>query len=130
MLLGRIRKGGVYDDCWHIPGGGIEKGEAKETALVREVQEEVGIDIRNLPTKLLSDTDSAQAIKRDKITREEHLVTMHFHDYQIDLPTNANEVRVSLNDDLEKYAWVPLTQLQKYKHTPPSLKLFSSLGWI
>jgi ADP-ribose pyrophosphatase YjhB (NUDIX family) len=27
------RKGGVYSDCWHIPGGGVEEDESKEEAL-------------------------------------------------------------------------------------------------
>lgn len=40
-----VNKGGVYTDCWHIPGGGIEEGEDKNSALMREVKEETGIDI-------------------------------------------------------------------------------------
>ena len=33
LFLGRKHpeKGGVYADCWHIPGGGIDEGEDKET---------------------------------------------------------------------------------------------------
>jgi len=25
ILLGKVREGGVYPDCWHIPGGGIDE---------------------------------------------------------------------------------------------------------
>jgi ADP-ribose pyrophosphatase YjhB (NUDIX family) len=37
LLMGKKdpAKGGVYNDCWHIPGGGIEEGEGKIEALTR-----------------------------------------------------------------------------------------------
>ncbi len=32
------RKGGVYSDCWHLPGGGVGPNETRENAIVRENQ--------------------------------------------------------------------------------------------
>jgi 8-oxo-dGTP diphosphatase len=34
---------------WELPGGGIEKGEALEQAVVREVREEIGASLTLLP---------------------------------------------------------------------------------
>ncbi len=128
--MGRVREGGVYPDCWHIPGGGVDEGEDKETALRREMIEEVGIDIAGLETKLVSDDDTGQAIKTDKNTGEKIQVTMEFFVYQVKLKENAKDVSISLDDDLEEYVWASKDELKDYKLTPPSVKLFTKLGWI
>ena len=34
-----------YPDCWDIPGGHVEDGETPEECIVREMLEEIGVDI-------------------------------------------------------------------------------------
>jgi 8-oxo-dGTP diphosphatase len=36
---------GEFEGMWEFPGGKIEPGESCEVALVREIQEELGVDI-------------------------------------------------------------------------------------
>lgn len=130
ILLGKVREGGVFPDCWHIPGGGVDEGETKEEALIREMQEEIGLDVAKFPTMLVRDADTGKANKTDKQTGETYHVVMQFNVYQVDIPLPSLEIRIELHDDLTEYRWVALTDLPKYKHTPPSQKLFKSLGYL
>lgn len=36
----------LYPNCWTLPGGKVEEGESPEQAIVREVKEELGLDLR------------------------------------------------------------------------------------
>jgi len=43
LLLGRRAAHRSYPDCWDIIGGHLEAGETIERAMVREVEEEIGV---------------------------------------------------------------------------------------
>ncbi|GAA1122225.1 NUDIX domain-containing protein [Arthrobacter flavus] len=43
LLMHRRQELSYYPDCWDFPGGHIEDGESPTSALVRELNEELGI---------------------------------------------------------------------------------------
>jgi 8-oxo-dGTP pyrophosphatase MutT (NUDIX family) len=124
------KDGGVYSDAWHIPGGGIDAGENKIDALVREIKEEVGLDISKYPIELVDDTGTGQSEKVLKETGEHVLCDMTFNVYKVMLDKNADKISAQLNDDLVEYHWVDIADIPKFKMTPPSVELFTKLGYL
>lgn len=123
--------GGVYIDCWHIPGGGIEENETQIDALNREIQEEVGIQIFQYKVELIDDKGSGSSEKTVKETGEKVLVSMQFYVYRIDMVDKSSmEIAITLEKELERYQWFSLEELKTIKLTPPSVTLFTKLGFL
>lgn len=124
-------KGGVYADYWHIPGGGIEASEDKISALIREINEEVGIDITPYSITLVDDKGEGESEKTIKETGEHVLCKMKFYVYKVVInDKDANEIEAQLNDDLVSHCWSNLSDLKNMKITPPSVALFKRLGYL
>ena len=127
ILLGKQDpdKGGVFLNCWHIPGGGVEEGESNLQALIREIKEETGIEILGLEPLLLDDTQKATAKKFLKATSETVICHMNFHDYKVCLPLNSEKIVLEPTDDLVELQWFTIEETKNIKLTPPSEILFS-----
>lgn len=46
-------KGKFSDNRWSLPGGGVKRGETRRQAAIREIKEEVGIDLNDKDLKTL-----------------------------------------------------------------------------
>ena len=132
ILQGRKnpKDGGVYDDCWLIPGGGIKPGEDHRSALLREAREELDLDLSTYPAVLVNETRGVSE-KTLQPSGERVSCEMQFHDYRFDISDrNAAEIIISLNDDLAEYRWSHPSDLKTLKLSPPSVELFTKLGYL
>lgn len=123
-------RGGVYPDCWKIPGGGTEEGEDKETTLRREVFEETGIDISRFVPELVQDSEFGMAEKTLKDTGERVNVHMNFFTYRVLLDKRANDIPVRVDDEFSDYRWCSPEELKELKIPEPSRVLFKQLGYL
>ena len=130
VLLGKSRKGGVYKDCWIVPGGGIELDETKIDAVKREVLEEVGIDIDDCSIELLKKVLSGESEKVLAESSEHVLVEMTFYNFVIRIGKNASEIVVSCDDDIVEAKWFSITELAMLRMSPPTREPFQDLGYI
>jgi 8-oxo-dGTP pyrophosphatase MutT (NUDIX family) len=118
VLLGKNVKGGVYEDLWVIPGGGIDAGETKEQAVVREILEEVGIDITNASKVLLSEVQTGITEKTLRDTGERVIVEMTFYNFKVDIDLPSFEINIKLEDDFGHAEWVPFDRISAKKYSP------------
>jgi phosphoglycolate phosphatase len=93
VLMLRTHKWG---DRWGIPGGKIERGEASEDALRREVREETGLEIADVAFALVQDS-----IDSPEFQRREHFILLNY-------VARATGIAVTLNDEAEEFSWVSL----------------------
>ena len=124
------KMGGVYSECWHLPGGGVNQGEDKEAALKREIKEETGIDVSDYKIALIDDAGRGESNKTLQ-TGENVICKMKFFVYKIEInDKKSDEIKVALDDDLVKYRWTDPKELINLKLTPPSAELFKKIGYL
>lgn len=131
ILLGKKDDKSVYAGCWAIPGGGIEEGETKIQATIRETLEETGLDISQYKLFLLDDEMTGESEKILRDTGEKVIAKMKFSTYGVKIDDRlAKDITVSSNEEFLEFMWADIANIRNIKLTPPSTELFTKLGYL
>ena len=110
---------GVFPGQWGLPGGGIEPNETMETALRRELREELGVEISEIKPLFFSDGHYQKALPEGR--RELYLIFLIFS-------CRANSSRLNLNSEFTDYAWVKPSALGAYDLNQATVETFCQAG--
>jgi len=110
VLLDRRRKGSHLEDRWALPGGKLEAGESDEAALVRELEEELGVKAR---------------ISGPEIARVHHA----YEHFDIELVLYPVEIEDGEPRALEvaEIAWFELSRLRELPMPPADVPLIAAI---
>lgn len=132
LLMGRKdpAKGGVYSDCWHIPGGGVDDGESLEETFKREMLEEIGIDVSQYKVEKIPDVNNGSSEKTLE-TGEKVLCHMEFNYFKVIINDKlAMDIKTKLDGDLVEVRWYSKDELLDVKQIPGGKNFFKKLGLV
>jgi len=115
VLLAQRPEGRAMAGLWEFPGGKVEPGETPEAALIRELQEELGI---NVPARCLAPLTFA---------------SYSYDDFHLLMPLYISRTWEGEPEPLEVEAlkWVRAARLREYEMPPADLPLIPILqDWL
>lgn len=99
LVLKRAPDARSFGGYWNFPGGAVESGETIETAAVRELKEEAGIDVNE------SDLIYFEVSSLSKLM-------VHY------FMTNKFENEVEINWESTDFKWVSIDEIRKMRFIP------------
>jgi nucleoside triphosphatase len=111
---------GVFPDQWGLPGGGIEEGERMESALRRELREELGIEVSDIKPLFFKDGQHRKSFA-DGNQREVYMIFLIFS-------CRAASGELKLSPEFTDYAWVKSASLGDYNLNSATIETFRQAG--
>lgn len=109
ILIGRRQAGGSCSLLWEFPGGKLEPGETPEACLLREVKEELNIDIAGLRPYGTANHVYAGG-------------PMHFYFYRAVIAAGTPQCRVH-----RTLLWVKKQDLGRFPFCPADIEIINRL---
>ena len=103
FLIARKKPGKPLSGYWEFPGGKVEPGETPESALVREIKEELNVDIYNLKEYCSYDYQ-----------KEKRVLEFTFF-------TASGNTENLLLSDHDQVAWITFEELASYALAPADM---------
>lgn len=121
---------GVFSDCYHIPWWWVEEWETIEEAMIREVYEEVWLDVSKCRIKKLSELWEWTSEKIINNTWERVLCHMIFNRFEVFVDKNSEDIGLKLWDELVESKRFSNEELKNAKQIPWWKEFFIKMGYI
>jgi nucleoside triphosphatase len=122
LLLKMSSTQGVFPGKWGLVGGGVEEAETMEEALVREVREETGLEIKDIKPFQFADD------KQDKLMPDGSRQALYMIYLVFDAKVVGGEIK--LNQEWSEGAWVKPEEVGSFDLNPPTQETFREKGWM
>lgn len=104
VLIAKRGKG-IHENMWEFPGGKVEPMETKQQAIIRELKEELDIEV-----KVIGFLQDVMDIRKD--------VTIHISAYVCELIRGTPTLHVH-----HEYKWVDAQEIQHYAFEPADQRI-------